>query len=266
MIYKKILVTLLMSTFILSAQAMSNEKDDDFFEKYTLDRSEKIVLKKNYKEEKYDEYTDDFNVESLNNSKGSNSGSNFSDDFKDLEKFHNYIGANTHSNSNWEDLKKGYLDNISLYIKKILFDENSFFYKNIVYISKSNGNYSKQSVNNVLSQIHALAILAFDESILTQKGCSANNIGTYRHTFCAYFLKNIKNNGYLDFLEIEQSYLNGEITNNGTKDSVRPDVYWPDIGHVFDFKFLGARVKNIDTMLWNKHILDYKTFDEIYES
>lgn len=265
MIYKKILVTLLMSTFILSAQAMNNEKDDDFFKQYTLDRSEKIVLKKNYKEEKDDEYIDDFNVENLNNSKGSNSGSNFSDDFKELEKFHNYIGANTHSNSNWEDLKKEYLDNISPYIKKILFDENSFFYKNIVYTSKSNGNYSKQSINNVLSQIHALAILAFDESILIKKGCSANNIGTYRHTFCAHFLRNIQYQGYLDFLAIEKSYLDKQPVTGG-KGSVRPDVYWPDIGHVFDFKFLGARVKNIDAILWNKHILEYKTFDEIYES
>jgi len=156
MIYKKILVTLLMSTFILSAQAMNNEKDDDFFEKYTLDRSEKIVLKKNYKEEKDDEDIDYFNVENLNNSKGSNSGSNFSDDFKELIKFHDYIGNINHLSSNWdkekEDLKEKYLDTVSLYVSRLLSEDNSFLCKSL------NINHSLKTAQDFLKEIHLLGI------------------------------------------------------------------------------------------------------------
>ena len=62
--------------------------------------------------------------------------------------------------------------------------------------------------------------------------------GSAKHAYAEKLMKRYQSiTGQRKHLEIEQSYLNGRQVQRGTSGSARPDVYNPQTGEVFDYKF-----------------------------
>lgn len=187
--------------------------------------------------------------------------SNFSDEFRELMPFHEFLGLKTHNGGDFQDLKLDYLQNKlgGFIISKL--KPGTEFYKTL-----NEKKHTVKTIESILDEIHKIAIFAYDASELNKKSCDANSIGIYRHTFCESFLNKCKEVGFLKFLQIENSYKNKNEVARGTDGSVRPDVYWKDLGHVFDFKFLEADVKKPQYENWLTHLPLFKKHTVIGEN
>jgi hypothetical protein len=122
--------------------------------------------------------------------------------------------------------------------------------------------YTRAKITAVLQDIHRSADNAFPEVLL--KGEQKKSIGTYRHTYCLTYIKTVQQYAKkLNFLELESSYKDKNKVSNGTKGSVRPDVYWPEKHLAFDYKFWDATIKSTDEARYKEHIPDLISFIEI---
>lgn len=122
--------------------------------------------------------------------------------------------------------------------------------------------YTRAKITAVLQDIHRSADAAFPEVLL--KGEQKKSIGTYRHTYCLTYIRTVQQYAHkLEFLELESSYLDQKKVSNGTKGSVRPDVYWPEKNLAFDYKFWDATIKKTDQVRYKEHIPNLVSFIEI---
>lgn len=97
-------------------------------------------------------------------------------------------------------------------------------------------------------------------------------LGTYRHDYCAKFIKRLQYHGVAEFLQVETSYLKQNLVLNNPKGCARFDVLCPpkalnnnSSGYVFDFKFVRNSSENVqmNNPDWRKHLPkgnDYNLF------
>lgn len=118
-----------------------------------------------------------------------------------------------------------------------------------------------------LTKIHEYAIQAFPDNLF--EGESTNTIGIYRHKFCKTYIDAIRDcqevPAPIRELRLEQSYKDKIPVTHSTAGSIRPDVYWPSLGVVFDFKNFDAGISETEIGKWREHLPLFVKFFEISE-
>ena len=121
-------------------------------------------------------------------------------------------------------------------------------------------------VGTLLEDIMRAAVIAYPEELLEN---NAQIIATYRHKFCNVYIKSIQKSrsgcGVFDQLLLESSYYNKSSVHYSHAGSVRPDIYWPQKGYVFDFKFMGGSVRNTEVERWKEHLPFFSNYRAIRE-
>lgn len=141
--------------------------------------------------------------------------------------------------SNWRiQLRDAYLEEVRVYVmSQYANDRNDI-------CTDCQGVRDPIGMAAILADVHAAAVIAYPEDLF--HGDNVQTISNYRHKFCKIYIEAIQGCntpcGLVSQLKPEASYINKIPSAYSASGSVRPDVYWQEKGHVFDYKFMGGRV------------------------